>query len=128
MNDSLFVGSGQALAQLSGEANDLLGRQWAAAEFLAQRLARDQFHGQEVHIILSAEFKNGGDIGVIQFSQRERFLAKLFARRFVGYRARGQHFQRNVTVKLLVFGAVDDAHAAGANLFDDPIMPERLID
>jgi len=43
-------------------------------------------------------------------------------------RASGQHFDRYVTLKLLVVSAVNNPHASCTNLLDDAIVAERLAD
>ena len=40
----------------------------------------------------------------------------------------GEKFQRDVAMEAGVFGFVDDAHAAGAEAFEDAIVREGLAD
>jgi hypothetical protein len=46
----------------------------------------------------------------------------------VGERAVGQELHRHVPVQLLVTGAVDLTHAAGAQRLHDSVVPERPPD
>jgi hypothetical protein len=45
-----------------------------------------------------------------------------FERHRVARRRCGQEFQDQRAAKSGVFGAIDDAHAAGTDLLDDPVM------
>jgi hypothetical protein len=67
-------------------------------------------------------------VGVIQLREDQGLPAEAFARGIVRDEARGQDLQRDVPVETFIAGAVDDAHAAGANLFDDDVVGETLPD
>lgn len=54
------------------------------------------------------------------------FFAEALACFLAGERALGQHFDRNVTLEMLVPGAVNLPHAAGADLFEDVVVGEPL--
>ena len=65
---------------------------------------------------------------MVEAAERERFAAEALARRVVGQRAGGQDLQRDVAVEPLVVGAIDDAHAAFADLLEDAVVAEGLAD
>ena len=72
--------------------------------------------------ILSAEFVDGSDVGVVQAGERQRFLAELFACRGIAEQAREQNLDGDIPVELLIMREVDDAHSAGTDLIHDPVM------
>ena len=65
-------------------------------------------------------------LGWFSLADRQRLLAELFAGSVVGEQSRGQDFDRNVALQLLIMGAKDHTHASGANLFDQPVVPQYL--
>ena len=66
--------------------------------------------------------------GWLSREQGQRFLAKAVAGLLVTQKARRQHLHRHVAAQLLVPGAVHLAHAAGAELLEDPVVGERAAD
>ena len=126
MDDPLVVRRSQAFRQLRRHANDLRLRHRTTKKSLAQGRSGNQFHCQKVHAFLRTELENRCNIRMTQLGERQRFFAELLSCDFVGQRTCRQHFERDIAVQLLVVRAIDDAHAARANLFDDAIMAETL--
>ena len=88
------------------------------------RLTTNQFHGDVVRAIHVPEFINGDDVGVIERARGTGFLLK--ARQ--GFRLR-MAVQRNrldgdLTAEASVFGAINFAHAAGAELLKNFVSAE----
>ena len=65
---------------------------------------------------------------MVQSGQRQGFLVKALARRFIGQGPGGQDLERHVAVQPLVVRPVDHTHPAGAELFENAVMPEGLAD
>jgi len=65
---------------------------------------------------------------VIQFGERKRLFAKPLACSLVRQHAGREDFDSHVAVELLIMGAVDNTHTAGANLLKNAIVAKRLAD
>ncbi len=117
MDDAFFVGGFQARGDLAGDGESLFERQGTL-----EVGAFDQFHHQRA--LLDAV--DGGDIGMIQRRQHLRFAFE--ARHVLGVagQRRWQHFDGDVAIQLAVAGAVDFAHAAGAEGRDDFVGAELV--
>ena len=125
MDDALIVRSREALGKLHPEPHDFSLGKRPGFDLFTQRLAGNQLHREEINAILRAKFINGFDVRMIELGERQRFFAKLFARRFVGEQTGGKNLQRDVAVELFVMSAIDFAHAARADFFDDPVVGNR---
>ena len=91
----------------------------------AQRFSWNQFHHQEVHALLRTELENRRNIWMTQFGERQSFFSELLSRNIICQRARRQHFERDITIQLLIVRAIHHAHPARTNLFDDAIVAEN---
>src|SRR5947209_7241539 len=61
-----FVNRGQSVRHLDGVAEHLRRRQALGSNQLAQPLALDAFHGDEIHVPVRADFVDRNDIRVVQ--------------------------------------------------------------
>ncbi len=66
MNDPLLVGFGKTVGHVTGQAESALRGKGSARQDVAQLLALDQLHRDEVDAIDFVDFVNGGDIGVFE--------------------------------------------------------------
>ena len=93
-----------------------------------QRQPVQKLHGDEGLAVLLADVVNGADVGMIQRGGGLRFaLETLEGLRVTGDFV-GQELEGDETVQPGVFGLVDHAHAAAAELFDDAVVRYGLAD
>jgi hypothetical protein len=81
-----------------------------------------ELHGDERQPIVFADFVDGADIGMIESRRRSRLPAEAFQRLGIAGQVLGQKFQRNKAAKLSVFGLVNHAHPATAQLSHNAVM------
>ena len=113
---------------MRSQPHDFGFRQRPAREFGVQRDSRYVFGHQEVHVILVAKFKDGFDVGVVQFGERQRLLAKSLACSLVRQHTGRKDFESHVAVELLIMGTVDNTHTARTNLLENAVVTKRLAD
>jgi hypothetical protein len=65
---------------------------------------------------------------MVQVGKSERFLAKPLAGSVIGERSDGQDFQGYVALEFLIARAVDNPHAAGADLVEDAVLQQGLAE
>ena len=91
---------------------------------MLQRLAFEKFHGDEGFAVFFADVVNGADVGMIERGGGLGFaLEARESLRICGNSFR-QKFERDEAQQADVFGFVDHAHAATAELFEDAVMGE----
>ena len=77
---------------------------------------------------MGVEVVDGFNIRMIEPGESQRFFAQALAGRFVGDAADGKNFDGHVAIETLIASAIDNAHAASANLFGYKIVSEPLTD
>ena len=95
---------------------------------LAQRLALEQLHRDEVLALVLVDLVDGADAGVVEGGGGAGLALEALERGRVPRHLRGQELERDVAAELRVLGLVDDAHAAAAELRRDPVVRDRLAD
>ena len=128
MDDALLVGRLESLGDLAAEFQHVVEQQRATREHGAQVFARHQFEHQEGLVAVCLQPVDGADVRVVQRRQHAGFAFE--AGHLVGavqHLGRKQ-FEGHVAAQFGVDGAVDLAHAAGADLFLDLIVEEGLAD
>ena len=128
MDHPLLVRRHQPPRQLRAQTNHVLLRQRSLPQLLLEGRPRHQLHHQEVDPVRRVEVVERRDVGVAQPREDRRFLPEPSARLIVGQGAGGQDLQGDVAAELLVPGAVDLAHAPGAESLLDAVVGERASD
>ena len=118
----------QGIADLRSNPRHHVELERASLEERLEGPARDVFHDEEVQVVLGVEVEDRGDPGVGQARENVRLAAKSLARDRICQRAPQEHLDRHVAVEMLVVGAIDLAHAARAEGFEDSIVGEGLAD
>src|ERR1039458_10803685 len=88
---------------------------------LVERGAFHEFHGDEIGAFPLADVIDVDDAGVVERGSRAGFLEEAALVVF-GDALGFEKFERQVSVQTDILGLVDHAHAAGAQLFDDPVV------
>jgi hypothetical protein len=122
MDDSLLVRRIQRVGNVDAQIEQEFEVQRAALDGVLQRLAVETLHRKVGVAVFPADIVNRANVGMIQRGRRLRLAAKPFERHLISAQIFRQEFQRNKSVKPRVFGFVDNAHAAAAQLFHDAVM------
>ena len=97
-------------------------------EALPERLAFDQLHDDVRGIIDDTQLEHRDQVGMIEGAGRSRLLLESFQPVGICREGRRQDFDGDVPVELGVAGAIDLAHAAGAELRDDLVGADPFAD
>ena len=87
----------------------------------------DEFHRDEVVLVHQSKIKNADNIGMVEFSHRQRFLLESFRESRIPGKLRSQNFQCNRTLQTFLNALVNRTHPALADQFFDIIRFEQLI-
>ena len=128
MNDAFFVRGIEGVGDLNAESDRSRNRQRAAGEHFFQRLAFEQFHGDERPAFVFFDGVDGANSGMVQGGGGTRLAQEALDGRGVFGAAILQEFQRDAPAQSGVFGFVDEAHAAAAKLAKNAIVTDRLVD
>ena len=126
VDDADVVRGAEDLAQLEQDPRDLLVREWAALESIAERLARQPFHHEVRAVRDDAGVEDVDDIRMVHRVDDARLEEEP-----VGGEPRSEHvavgeLQRGALAELAVAHAVHRAHPALAELaLDDPRADQR---
>src|SRR5215831_9972929 len=88
----------------------------------AQCFPIQQFHRNEMLAAGLTGIKNRADIGMIQCGGRTSFTVKALDGSHVVRDLMGQELERYLASETSVLGAIDNAHAAASNLFNNPVV------
>ena len=89
---------------------------------MLERLALEQFHGDERAAFEFADIVNGADVGMIQRRGGAGFAAESLDGLGVLGNVVGKKFEGHVAAEARVLGFVDHAHATAAQFFQDAVM------
>ena len=91
---------------------------------MLERLAVDVLHRVVIDALLLPDGEHGHDVRVMQLGGRLGFVAEAGDLPLIEHRGERQNFQRHLAIERLLVCFVDDAHAAAADLADDPILAD----
>ena len=124
MDDAAFVGGFEGLGDLAGDGEDFCEGDGASLHAIEQSFAGDQFHGEGPAALGLDESIDDGDVGMVQRGEDLRFAIEAGEAVGVAGEGSGKNFDSGVAVELGIAGAVDFAHAAGAERREDFVMGE----
>ena len=96
----------------------------AARHHCMESLAIHEFHHHIGDLVLHQKGVQGRQVGVVQLRLCARFSAKTLQQHGIPGEFGAEGLDCHHAVKVHVDGLVNYAHAAGANLFDDPVIPD----
>ena len=96
--------------------------QTASIEACSKRLAIDELGGDEVNVADLPDVVNRENVRMIQGRGRSRFLREPPYAVLIGDELRRQHLHRDLPAEPHILRQIHLAHAARAELFDDPIV------
>ena len=104
------------------------GRAGAALEAIGERRPFDQLENQRRDAVGVFQAVDRADVRVIECRERPRFAREAGTAFWIGDEMWRQDLNRHVASELAVAGAIDLAHAAGAERRHDRVGPEPAID
>ena len=126
VDDAARVGLLQRRGHLLPEVDDPVHVERAAREELAQVLALDVLHGDEVRPVVDADVVDVRDVRVVEGRGGARLALEPLAVDLVDGQLRGQHLDRDGAVEPRVPRPVDLPHAAGARGGEDLVRAEAV--
>ena len=128
MHNSLLMRGGQRSGERGADFEDAFDGEPAFGDQPVERLAGDEFHGEEMHVIGLLDGENGDDVRMIQRGYGPRFTLEAHQALRIARHFGGQNFQRHFAPQLGVGRAIDLTHATGANRGGDVVMGEPAVD
>ena len=122
VEDAAVVGRGEAGAELAGDLQGLiLGEPADAPQEAGEVFAVDVFHGDELLALEFADVEDAADVWMGDLAGEADLRAEAFEPFFVGGKEGGEELEGDGLVEGHVVGAIDLAHAAAAEQFDDAV-------
>ena len=128
VNNALAVRGLQSFGDFDGEREQAFDVHGTAGDAMLQGYAVQKFHGNERLLAVLADFVDGADVGMIESRGGACLAAEALQRLRVARHFVGQEFEGDEAAEVGVFGLVDDAHAAAAELVDDAVVRDGLAD
>jgi hypothetical protein len=125
VHDPALVERDQTVRQLDPDPPHLVVAEAALANQGIDRSPGHELHHEEIDAVIRVEVVNGRDVGMIEPRQRQRFLLESGAAFVVGEAAVRQQLECDVAIETLVARPVHDAHPAGADSLQDPVVAQR---
>ena len=122
VHDAELVQRDQTVRQLDPDPPHLVVGEAALANQGIDRRPGDELHHEEIDAVIGIEVVNGRDVRVIEPRQRQRFLLESGAALVVGEAAVRQQLEGDVAIETLVARPIHDAHPAGADSLQDPVV------
>ena len=116
------MSGGQRVRYLKSDLQHLRKRHRSALHDLLQSFALNVFHDDEVETVLFIDRMNRNNVRMVQRRGGARLLHQAPFCLIVFNCVRRQKLKRHHAAKLCIFGLIDVAHAALANLADDTIV------
>ena len=124
MDNTFLVGRREALGHLDRELRRLAGRQGAALEPRAQRLALEELHHDVERLSLRREIVDAEDVRMVQRGHGLGLALESGQRVAVLREVLGQHLHRHETIQPGVLGLKDLAHPARTERREDLVGTE----
>ena len=128
MDDAAGVRRVERVGDLDAERKDGFEFHRAAADQVLERRTVEELHDEEGAAVVLADVVNGADIGMIQSGSGFGFAAKTLEGLAILREIFGKKLQGDEAAEARVLGLVNHAHAAAAELFDDPVVRNSLIE
>jgi hypothetical protein len=122
MDDAARVRGLQRHRNLHAEVDHLVDRQRTFFDSLLDRPALQELHDDEGTSVLLTELVNGADVGVRERGGKTRFALEARQPGGVGVVFLAQELDRHLAIETEIFRAIDDTHAALAELVEHAIV------
>src|SRR6266852_1750588 len=128
MDDAFGMRGVQRVGNLDCKFEYLVQGERLAGDYMLERAAVHEFHGDELLAVLLANIVDGANVWMIQCGGSFGCAAEALQCSGALRGFRRKKLERNEPPETGVFGFVDDAHATAAQLFQDAIVRNRLAD
>src|SRR5437868_4882074 len=128
MNDSLGVRSAQRVRNMDGDIEQSIDIHGLAANALLQAFPLQLFHDDERMAVMSFDFMNGADAGVVEHTGGASLALEPFHGLVIAGEILGKKFYCNVAPEPSVFSLVHHSHAAATKFAKNSIVRDRLAD
>ena len=128
VHDAGAVGVAERVQNLADQRRRLFDRQRPGPrDQLLERLAAHQLHHHQQAIVVAKQLVDGRDVGMVDLGERHRLGAEA-AHEIVFDQLGADRLDRHLAIERFVDTAIDDAHAAAADLVEDAVLAQRLAD
>ena len=128
MNDAARVRSSQRVGDLDSNRKRAAQIQGPARDKLTHVLPVDELHRNEVNPLNIVEIKNRADVRMIERGCEPRFALEPLEVGFLGRQFRRQDLDHDRPAQLGIGRFVNCSLPAGANHFEDPVIPKFCAD
>src|SRR5713101_4368211 len=128
MDYAFRVGGIKRVGNLNRQTEQNIGLYGFAGDTMLQRHPVEKLHDKKWMAILLPDLMDGADIGMIECRRRLGLALEAGQGLRVFGDVIGQKLQGHKSVEGHVLGLVDHAHAAAAQLLDDPVVRDGLAD
>ena len=128
MNNALGVGGVERIGDFDAQGENRFQFHGAGADQVLERDAVKKFHDQKGAAVFLADVVDRADVGMVERRGGLGLAAEALERLTVLRQIFRQELQRDEAAEARVFGFVNHAHAAAAELLDDPIVGDGLIE
>ena len=128
MNDALFVSGVEGVSELNADFNGALHGDGAQGKHLVEGLSDEQLHRYERTGVVLLDGVDGANAGMAQGRGGAGFAKEALESLRVLLVFLGDEFESDAPAELGVFRFVDDAHAAGAEFAENPVVGNRFVD
>jgi hypothetical protein len=128
VDHALLVCGLESRRHLPRDPQRLVARQRSFLQSIFERLALDQFHGEELQAAVVFEAVDRGDVSMLQTGEQSCFALEACNPLGIARHLFGQDLDCDLAAQLCVTGAIDLTHAALAQLRGDLVVTEGLAD
>ena len=122
MDDASLMRGGERIGHGFRDFDDLRGGESTGRHEAIERLAFDELHGEEVDAVGLFDGENGDDVRVIESRDGAGFALEAGEAFGIECGFGGEDFEGDVALEFCVGGAIDLAHAAGAEGVGDLVV------
>ena len=127
MDHTAFVRVRHSVGDLLAVADHRLHGKAIFRNLLGQRTPADEFHYDVTLAVGFAHVIDGANIGMVQRGGCTRLANQKRASVFVVVQFIGKELQGYVATQPVIMRAIDHAHPAGTDFFDDSVMRDGLV-
>jgi hypothetical protein len=128
MDDAFAVRRIERVGDLHRQFQQLFLGNRSRGQAVLEGLACQHFHDNEKLAVEFRDLVNGADAGMVQRRRGPRFAPESLQSLWVLSEILGQEFEGNVTAEVQILGFIDHTHPAAANLLNDAVMRNGLVD
>ena len=129
MNDVFGVRAVEGVGALNTQLDEGVGGQRAASDAVLERLALEELHDDVASLVfILANFVDSANVGMVQGGGGTGLAQEAVQRNFVSRNILGQEFQRHHATQGGIFGFINHAHPAAAELLNNTIARKSLAE